>query len=223
MKDKDKILIERYLEGALDKQERIDFESRLEKDKQLRTELEEIRQIQELWGDAGEYEKTREMVSQILVQERNSSGSFNSRIIYIAASIVLLIGISFFAYQKLKTPSPATNLMASHDTVQQQEKTFELKKMTPASYSKADYVIRLIAPDTKTNVKEGRTLEFRWETVKKGEDSLFIKKVGSDKSIYSKVVDLQKKSANIDLRLKPGEYFWYLGSQNNSLIFKVVK
>jgi hypothetical protein len=163
------------------------------------------------------------MVSRILVQERNSSGSFNSRIIYIAASIVLLIGISFFAYQKLKTPSPATNLMASHDTVQQQEKTFELKKMTPASYSKADYVIRLIAPDTKTNVKEGRTLEFRWETVKKGEDSLFIKKVGSDKSIYSKVVDLQKKSANIDLRLKPGEYFWYLGSQNNSLIFKVVK
>jgi hypothetical protein len=99
--DKDFNLIEDFISGILSSDEEKKFRERLGKDTSLAREYNFRLKIKKYWNDAEKYSATKDEIKQVISFEKKKR---NNRLVWsIAASIVILVGISILFYPQIKT------------------------------------------------------------------------------------------------------------------------
>jgi hypothetical protein len=99
--DKDFNLIEDYISGILSSDEEKNFKERLGKDTALAREYKFRLKIKKYWNDAETYKTTKDKIGHVIAFKKKKK---NKRLVWtIAASIVVLIGISILFYPQIKT------------------------------------------------------------------------------------------------------------------------
>ena len=223
--DNDIHIIEKYLDGTLDKKSLNDFNKRVKEDKEFEKLLTERKRLSGLWKEADEYEQVKDIVKQVMSKTTPMHKISNKKFYYLAATVVLLIGLTFFLYQRNKKDAFNGNPQVAETGLTEKDSTsFRLKKDIPVTYASVDSVKKgteLIFPGEKAYVSENGTVEFKWKSTESGTDTLIIKKTGSDTILFSKKIDLQKEKQKIKINFTVGNYFWYLKGQKDSLKFEV--
>jgi hypothetical protein len=98
--DKDFNLIENFISGILSPEEEKKFRQRLKKDNKLLKEYNFRTKIKKYWNDAEKYSATKDEIKQVISFEKKKR---NNRLVWsIAASIVILVGISILFYPQIK-------------------------------------------------------------------------------------------------------------------------
>ncbi len=220
MNEKDIHIIERYLDGQLSPEERAEVERRLEQDDAFKQLFQERQALKRWWQEAEEYRQVKETVGEVMREEKTKQRFLKRRrVFYAAASVVLLLGILLFAYQKKRDSFIAKNELAVTDAKQ----TSGLKKDIPKHYASVAYAgsLTLVEPKGTVFKKENGTLEFRWRTERKGVDTLFVKEVKTGENVLKEPVNLEAGKWLGSFSGKQGKYVWYLGSTSDTLSFEI--
>ena len=123
--DKDFNLIEDFISGILSPKEEKEFRERLEKDNTLLEEYNFRTKIKKYWNDAETYSTTKDEIKQVISFEKRKR---NNRLVWsIAASVVILFGISVLIYPKLNVNEPGFAEMKT-DSVTQNETPLHIEK-----------------------------------------------------------------------------------------------
>jgi len=101
LNDKDFNLIEDFISGNLSPEEEKKFRERLDAETNLAKAYRFRTKIAQYWNEAESYEITKSQVKELMKKERNRRKKFVT-FLYAAASLVILIGISFFYFQQIK-------------------------------------------------------------------------------------------------------------------------
>jgi hypothetical protein len=123
--DKDFNLIEDFISGILSPDEEKKFRERLEKDTALAREYNFRLKIKKYWNDAETYTTTKDKVEHVIDFEKKKK---NKWLVWgIAASIVILVGISILFYPRLKSHEPGL-ANVNKDSVSQLETPLFMEK-----------------------------------------------------------------------------------------------
>lgn len=128
--------IERYLDGLMDEQERLDFEKRLAMDTGLSAAFSRHKQIYQALGDEEMIEFRKKLTKVVREEEKKSLG--DSRMprlngwLWIAATLVLLAGLTFLANRLIteRKVLKSEKIAHIHDEKQLDDEIFQL----PAYY-----------------------------------------------------------------------------------------
>lgn len=150
--DKDFNLIEDFISGILSPEEEKEFRERLEKDNTLLEEYNFRTKIKKYWNDAETYSTTKDEIKQVISFEKKKR---NNRLVWsIAASVVILFGISVLIYPKLNVNEPGFAEMKT-DSVTQKESPLYIEKQPekgnlytlPLTFSPKDTLLIIRKPD----------------------------------------------------------------------------
>ncbi|MBN1187358.1 MAG: hypothetical protein JXB49_34095 [Bacteroidales bacterium] len=104
LNDKDFNLIEDFISGNLSPEEEKIFRGRLEKEENLARAYRFRSKMAKYWNEADSYETTKEKIKEILKKEQFKKKRLVTYL-YAAASVVILIGLTFFFVQQQKQGS----------------------------------------------------------------------------------------------------------------------
>lgn len=150
--DKDFNLIENFISGILSPEEEKEFRDRLGKDNSLLEEYNFRINIKKYWNDAETYSTTQDKIKQVISFEKKKR---NNRFVWsIAASVVILFGISVLIYPKLNVNKPGFAEMKS-DSATQKETPLFLEKQPekgnlysiPLTFGPKDTLLIIRKPD----------------------------------------------------------------------------
>lgn len=150
--DKDFNLIEDFISGILSPEEEKKFRERLGKDTALAREYKFRLEIKKYWNDAETYKTTKDKIGHVIAFKKKKK---NKRLVWtIAASIVVLIGISILFYPQIKLNEPnlankTPDSVAQKDTPLYMEKQPEKGKLytLPLTFSTKDTLLIQRKPD----------------------------------------------------------------------------
>jgi len=147
--DNDFNLIEDFISGNLSPEEEKIFRKRIETDEDLAKAYRFRTKISKSWNESQIYETTKKQVKDIINKEqKRSKKSFT--LFYAAASVIVLIGISFFYLQKQKQVNSSNRLTKTKsdimvDTVSplsgKEQPVKSTKYLIPHEYSNNDTFI----------------------------------------------------------------------------------
>jgi hypothetical protein len=224
MNEQDKLTLEKYLDGSLDKKSKEEFELKLHSDPALQKLLEEEKKTARFWKELHEYESVKKAVKEASRQvNHKKSFKIGSRYWYWAASLLLLAGLALLLFQK-SGQKPQKSLSATVDSTAKPDSNLKIKKDLPKHYATVQYAnknIQLIFPDSNTSVQNNQTIRFQWQTTQKGTTFLKIIKKEKEQQILSLPVKLEDGAVEINFNVKPGEYYWQLGDGSTKTTFRV--
>lgn len=103
--DTDFRLIEDYIYGNLSSKDELNFKNRLATEDELRKAYNFRLKMAQLWKDEANYSATKDQVKQVLGEKTKSTKKL-WMILYAAASVILIIGITIFYTQRQKAVTP---------------------------------------------------------------------------------------------------------------------
>ncbi len=213
--DQDFNLIEDFISGNLSPEEKKIFRKRLNEEKKLTKVYHFRSKIAKYWNEADSYETTKEHVKEIFKREQSKKKKFVTYL-YAAASVVILIGITFFFIQQPKRDSfdnrltnvendTSTSTISSLSINKQPEKGSQF--VIPPEYTPHDTLIIQRTKDFKDNGK------------------VYIKRTADTAIVKEYVLKPGEDSLLIPLKeIEPGNYQWILfGSKfSGSFIIKEI-
>jgi len=199
--DNDLNLIEDYISGKLSIDEEKKFMERLETDESLAKAYLFRTKMAQYWNEAELYEKTKRKVNEIITTDRRSK-KINLSFLYIAASIIVLIGISFFILQYQKQGAIDKKLAdMENDTSAGNVSSLSINKQ-PEKGS------LYIVPPEYTNRD---TLTIRRIKDFKGANKIYIKRSADSIIVKEYIIEPGTDSVLIPLKeMQPGNYQWVL-------------
>lgn len=158
--------------------------------------------VRDIWNDANRYQQTRNEVRYAIsgkIREPDAVPFYRHRIFAIAASILLIIGISavFFLIIK-KSPSPSENEIFTKgaDSINQ---------------------LKMDKPDSKARLHiYQKEIRLQWGVSYDSTSHLVIINLTDGKVAFQ--TDIKSRQTSFSLpsgTLRPGEYEWFVGNENN--------
>ncbi len=206
--DNDNELIESFLDGTLNDQEKEAFLARLETDAALAKAFDERRLLQESYVEASKRIKLKKQIRSIVTEEKRRVS--NQRKIWLAAASVILLAtlgsILIYNARNKGTERQYAKEQASPDQAVQG------KQYNMEEYGNMDVVVRNAAvddffPDEFTELKSTDTICFRWPSTL---TERFLTIYNSKGQLVKKVTIKKKVKEYVLLPgiLQPGVYFW---------------
>ena len=206
--DNDNELIESFLDGTLNDQEKEAFLARLETDAALAKAFDERRLLQESYVEASKRIKLKKQIRSIVTEEKRRVS--NQRKIWLAAASVILLAtlgsILIYNARNKGTERQYAKEQASPDQAVQG------KQYNMEEYGNMDVVVRNAAvddffPDESTELKSTDTICFRWPSTL---TERFLTIYNSKGQLVKKVTIKKKVKEYVLLPgiLQPGVYFW---------------
>lgn len=219
-------IIEKYINGELNRDEVEAFDLRLTSDPEFFNTYNFRKKLPEFWLEARTNETIKEEIRKILepglsYPEQNESSPepekktphpiiiFHSNYRYsIAAGFLILIGAAISGYFVVRN---------SH-TTEQAENTYKVQnpvnqpyKGDKTIYSVKD-IVRLIRPDSGFILNHSDELTFQWHYVADSISHFFIFKKGISSPVYIKTISSHDSTLTLPAKvLTPGEYYWSVG------------
>jgi peptide subunit release factor 1 (eRF1) len=198
--------IEDFLDGKLSEKEKIQFLKLLETDKELETLYHQRLELAENWVKAKKYEGTRNIVSE-LIREEKSKQRNRLYVWSIAASFLILVSISgivMFTGQSEKQSNLANNSKgAENPMVPKIKQADEKAKMHIMGK------VKLISPIRDEIYSKLDSIIFKWETDADAETYLIIGSQKDGNTIYREKIKLSEKQYVLEKNFLPsGKYFW---------------
>lgn len=225
MKTKNKYeWIDRYLDGSLSENEKIEFESDLQINNILKSELDKRIKIRQLWSEAKIYEEIRREVKAAFPKHNRIVNLNRKRIFSIAAIIIILIGISSVLLLKNKN-SDFFQQNSAQDTIKLDQMRID-KPDNKATYLKLspDNKIELIFPKSEEEIESQRTIKFQWLAKDSLQltDTLFIRAISNNQiTICQQIILADNNYILLGRILKPGFYSWTIGRNKPLIPFKI--
>ena len=226
MNDKDKNLIEKYIDGELEGEALTLFEKRLKTDKSLAKEYNERIKFAKLWLDAENYSTAKAEISHILHQNDINFFRSNRYLIFsIAASIIILFGVYFLmVHDNANISNEFANV---NDSIINGEKTIVFQYDEPNKLAAIDSVssnIQLLFPVNGDVFHTSQPITFKWKSDLNQNDTLFV----SNKSDGNILLKLRIKLSDTAYTIKypqftKGKYLWYISDNTNHQEFIVIE
>jgi len=221
-------LIEDFLDGSLNKEVSTEIELRIKSDPAFAELYNQRVKLQQAWQSTSKYSKVRSRVRSAIKAERKAL-HYRRNILFVAASVVALIGVGSFLLFILteKSPIQIQEAKIATDSIQI-ENIQGPKQIGIPKYSKSDTLegqevseVELVSPADHFKFDNSDTIRFNWKsafpesylTIKyKDNDSLILRvNVRDGEDFY-----LLKTSG-----LKTGTYIWYVDDPKNSREFQL--
>lgn len=209
-------LIERYLDGSLDADEKASFEKSLEANIELKEAFHDRKKLKEIWIDADEFSKTKARIKTVLSKENKQSKTRRLwYVVSVAASVIILLGSYYFINQNQQENDFETPVLITKDT---QPPNNQLQIDQPTTYAKRGSlsVVKLISPVKKQVVSSDVKIVFHWTSSLKQLDTLCIYSSINEEMMLQYPISLSDSIKKIHVAsLEPGLYYWKIASQND--------
>jgi len=226
MNDKDKNLIEKYIDGELEGEALTLFEKRLKTDKSLAKEYNERIKIAKLWLDAEGYRATKAEISNVLSNSEINFFRSNRYLIFsIAASIIILFGVYFLmVHDNANISNEFANV---NDSIINREKTIVFQYDEPNKLAAIDSVssnIQLLFPVNGDVFHTSQPITFKWKSDLNQNDTLFVSNKSDGKILLKLRIKLSDTVYTIKYpQFTKGKYLWYISDNTNHQEFIVIE
>ncbi len=230
MNKNDLNLIEDYIDGKLQGDARISFEQRLKADKELADEYKSRINLEKLWVEADDYQKTKSQIG--LMIQKKKPGFYRTKNFYYlsaAASIIILIGVYMFALNNDGSDRDyMSNTIASiEDSTTTNENVINLSYDIPKSYGVIDSATRnisLIAPINGEVFEKFETISFVWQSPSSQSDTLYIVNANTEDNILKLAISLSDTVISIQYpQFIDGDYYWYIHNMDQYGKFNITE
>jgi hypothetical protein len=203
--------IEDFLSGKLSAGEEEVFKRALESNPELAAAYRFRARIAQYWNEEEKYRATKNRVKDIIAAQKRNSG-FQLRYFYIAASVILLIGVSAVLWRVVSPDNPRRDFASSVDTADQKKNTISVLEQperaslyeAPEVYTAQDSLVITRKPDWPVS------------------GVLTISHMEQQAVIDTYTVEEIADSLTIQLRpFEPGTYQWTIEGRDISGFFSV--
>ena len=119
--------IEDFLSGSMDPEREKAFREALENNDALSEAFTFRTNVAQYWNEEKKYSDTKDRVRHIMASQKRSS-KFQLRYLYLAASVLLLLGVSLVLWRTVAPGGSLQEFAASKDSAKQQEQTVTISK-----------------------------------------------------------------------------------------------
>lgn len=228
MKDKETLLIEDYINGRLSKKEELEFERRLENDKEFESNYLLHKRLTNLWKDTIDFKNTRYAISETLKKENRSFIKRNLySIISVAATILVLISTYFIMQYTSDSKSENSKYLSELDSTRKQDAKITFSIDDQRVLTTIDSVknsLQLISPESGDTIISGNSISFKWKSVEVYTDTLYVYNSKYHKLEYKLIVNVSDSIHIIKYpQLEPGNYVWFISNSKQSKEFIITE
>jgi hypothetical protein len=235
-------LIERYLAGKLSPSEKMDFEFRLEDDRELARKLRMRQNFPSLFKAEGSDAIEMELNQELTSGGAASAGRKALKWILPALLVMLIAGVTvyfIFAPESIsdtrKKPAPVVKersktppeprkqvatVLTPKDMIRpgtpEPTVTPTVNTVAPENkpVSSGKGPVELLTPANRTEVLRGQEIVFQWKMATDSFTNFYLYSAGHKLAIWRGIPPGIRQIKLDAAKFKPGEFYWYIGNKN---------